>query len=254
MVIVHFLMIKKNKQLNFRYNCATMNKIRLAIADDNPRLHRVVELMIKTEKDFELALHAQDGIDLLEKLKTVKPDIILMDIRMPAMDGFEATNQVLQLYPEIKIIAFSQYDFEENIVDMYLLGVKSFIGKEDPPDELFKAIRTVHGGGAYMTDLSIKIVQKHLSNISKHAQNYFDSSAITQLSNTELKVLWYTSQHKSAKEIAEELFISHHTVNNHHSNMRHKLNINGRNSLLRYALAAKSYLTMAADGRVEFKK
>jgi two-component system, NarL family, response regulator NreC len=230
-----------------------MKKIKLAIADDNPQIHKSIKLLIKTEIDFELVLHAQDGLDLLEQLKTVKPDVVLLDIRMPVMDGFGAACQVFQLYPEIKIIAFSQYDFEENIIDMFLLGVKSFIGKENSPDELLRAIRTISEGGNYMTDLSIKIVQKHLSSISKHRQNDFDSNAFAQLSNTELRILWHTAHLKAIKEIADALFISPHTVNNHHAAIRHKLNIKGRNSLLRYALSIKENLRIV-DGKVELKK
>lgn len=228
-------------------------KIKIAIAEDHEMARMALTRFLHTEDDFTVVLQACNGLELLEKLRLVRPDIILMDIRMPLMDGFEATGQVLPLYPEIKIIALSQYDFEENIVDMYLLGVKSFIGKEDSPNELLRAIRTVYGGGAYMTDLSISIVQKHLSNISKNPQKDFDSRAISQLSHAELKVLWHTSHHKSTKEIAETLFISWHTVSNHQAAIRHKLNITGRNSLLRYALNVKDILTMI-DGRVELKK
>lgn len=231
-----------------------MGKIKLAIADDHPKLHQAITLLLNTQPDFEIVLHAENGLDLIEKLEAVLPDVILMDISMPKMNGILATDQVLKLYPSIKIIAYSLYDNESNIVEMYLHGVKSFIGKEDPPEELFRSIRTVYAGGAYMTDLALSIVQKYLYTASNQHQNKFDFTAAFQLSDTELKVLWYTSQLKSAKEIADELFISHHTVNNHHSNMRHKLNINGRNSLLQYALAAKNHLTMTTAGSVELKK
>ena len=85
-----------------------------------------------------------------------------MDIRMPKMDGIIATEKVREFYPNIKIIAYSQYDYEANIVAMYSKGVKSFVGKDDGPEELLKAIRTVHGGGAYMTDMAMEIVQRKL--------------------------------------------------------------------------------------------
>jgi DNA-binding NarL/FixJ family response regulator len=230
-----------------------MKKIKLAIADDHLELHQAVTLLLNTQADFEIVLHAENGLDLLEKLEIFKPDIVLMDIKMPKMNGIEATDKVLEQYPEIKIIAFSLYDNEANIVDMYLHGVKSFIGKEDPNQELFKAIRIVYDGGAYMTELSISIVQKHLTDISKNHNSQFDNHLVMQLSDAELKVLWHTCQHKSIKEIAEALFVSHHTVNNHHYNIRHKLNIQGRSSLLRYALSIKERLIMV-DGKVKVKK
>ena len=230
-----------------------MKKIKLAIVDDHLELQEAITLLLNTQADFEIVLNAENGFDLLEKLEAILPDMILMDIKMPKMNGIEATDKVLEQYPEIKIIAFSLYDNEANIVDMYLHGVKSFVGKEDPIEELFKAIRTVYDGGAYMTDHSISIVQKHLSNISKNHQCDFDGNSVAQLSDAELKVLWYTSLHKSIKEIADALFISWHTVNNHHAAIRHKLKIKGRSSLLRYALNVKERLTMQ-EGHVKLKK
>ncbi|MCX8490187.1 MAG: response regulator transcription factor, partial [Cyclobacteriaceae bacterium] len=121
-----------------------MSKIKIAIADDNKQFRNTIKALFKTERDLEIVLEADNGVQLLDQLKTEQPEIILMDIRMPKMNGIEASKKVLELYPKIKIITYSQYDYESNIVQMYIVGVKSFIGKEDRPEELLKAIRTVY--------------------------------------------------------------------------------------------------------------
>jgi two-component system NarL family response regulator len=233
-----------------------MSKIKIAIADDNKQFRRAIKALFKTERDFEIILEADNGVHLLEQLKTEQPDIVLMDIRMPRMDGIEASKKVKEIYPNIKIITFSQYDYESNIVEMYAIGVKSFIGKGDSPDELFKAIRTVHTSGSYMTDLATGIIQRRLAYKAKESNNIqvdFDCTPLLKLTQRELEVLWHVSQLKSMKEIAELLFISLPTVNNHEANIRHKLNIHGANSLQRYSLSAKDKL-ICADGIVELKK
>ncbi len=228
-----------------------MPKIKLAITDDSELFRRSFIKLLSTEKDFECIFEAENGIDLLEKLKASIPDIILMDIRMPIMDGVTATDHVRELYPQIKIIALSLYDFESNIVKMYIHGVRSFLGKEDSPDELFRAIRIVHQGGAYMTDKSIEIVQRKLN--KNVCTMEFDSTELLNLSQTELKIIWYVSQLKSVKEIAELLFISPNTVNNHEVNIRHKLNLNGRNSLQQYSVNVKERLKLV-EGSVKLEK
>jgi DNA-binding NarL/FixJ family response regulator len=227
-----------------------MTKIKIAIADDHTDLKKALNIAFKSEKNFEIVLTAENGIDLLEQLKRVKPDIIIMDIRMPKMDGIEATDQVLELYPKIKIIAYSQYDYESNIIKMYTHGVRSFVGKEDGIDELFKAINIVADGGAYLTENAFEIIQRNL--IGSQPKD-FDCTLLLQLSQRELEVLWHVSQLKSMKEIAELLFISLPTVNNHEANIRHKLGIHGVNSLQQYSLNVKDKL-IRSDGIIKLKK
>ena len=111
-----------------------MRKIKIAIADDHEKSRYALTKFIHLETDLEVVLQVENGVQLMEMLKTVTPDIILMDIRMPKMNGFEASEIVKKTYPDIKIIAFSQYDFETNIIEMNIRGVKSFIGKEDDPN------------------------------------------------------------------------------------------------------------------------
>jgi DNA-binding NarL/FixJ family response regulator len=229
-----------------------MRKIRIAIADDHKMFRESITKLIATDEDMEVILEAESGKQLLEQLKTITPDIVLMDIQMEEMDGFEATKKVNELYPTIKIIILTLYDNESNIIEMYRLGVQSLIGKEEHFNELFLAIRTVSNGGCYMTATCKEIIQQKLNeyklnNCSK------DTSTLTQLTAMELKVFWYVSQFKTVKEIAELLYTSPSTINNHEFNIRQKLALRGKNSLLQYALSFKDRLIFV-KGAVKLKK
>jgi DNA-binding NarL/FixJ family response regulator len=172
---------------------------------------------------------------------------VLMDIRMPVMDGIEATDRIRKAYPKTKIIAFSQYDNDSNILEMNIHGVKSFIGKNDDPKELFNAIRIVNSGGVYMTNYSAEIIQKYLSTKTKSqlpllSQRLTKEELIEKFNKTELLILKYVSNRTSIKEIAKQLFLSPNTINNKQADLRKKLNIRGKGKLLEYVLSIKQHL------------
>ncbi len=165
----------------------------MGIADDYKDLIKILTGILESETDFQVSLQAADGIELLEKLDLDQPDVILMDIRMPKMNGITASEIIRERFPNIKIIAYSQYDIESNIIEMYVKGVKSFISKDDPQDELIKAIRIVYQGGVYMTNSSLEIIQKHLSSVRL--------PAIPSLNHFEKLLLHHICQGLSSVEI-----------------------------------------------------
>ncbi len=222
-----------------------MSTIKLAIAEDYEPFRQAIVHLLNQENDFEVILQADNGKELIEKLETIKPDVVLMDIRMPVMDGIEATEKIKTAYPQTNVIAFSQYDDEGNIIEMNIHGVKSFIGKNDDPEELFNAIRIVYKGGVYMTERAARIVQNHLRNVAMHAEDEValpDIQLLMKLSTLELKILWHVSCHKSMKEIATFFSVSPNTINNREAGLRKKLNLNGKGKLLEYALSIKRHL------------
>ncbi|MFN7705870.1 MAG: response regulator [Chryseotalea sp.] len=222
-----------------------MSKIKLAIAEDhNSYRNKIVEILNR-ENDFEVTLQASNGKELIEKLESIKPDIILIDIRMPIMDGIEATQVIHKLFPKIKIIALSHYDNDSYIIDMIILGIKSYIRKNDDLNELFNAIRVVYFGGVYMTEYAAQIIQKYLSNEYNKVKSDFNSPDyfnIKKFSDLELEILCQVASLKSIKEIAESLSVSPNTINNRQSSLRKKLNISGKRKLLEYALSIKRHL------------
>jgi len=211
--------------------------IKLGIAEDSKQFREAIKRLIHTEKDIEIILEAVNGCDLLEKLWRVEPDIILMDIRMPLMNGIEVSLILRKRYPSIKIIAFSQYDQEENIIEMNIHGVKSFIGKEDDHEELFKAIRIVYSGGVYMTDRAAGIVQKHLSRIGGAEHSKVNLPAISE---SERKLIKDIVGGLSSSEIGKTIGKSHRTVEDMREKIYRKFNVDNKEQLI--AIVSKANL------------
>ena len=209
-----------------------MTKIKIAIADDNKQFKKSVKALFKTEQDIEIIIDADNGIHLLDQLKTEQPEIVLMDIRMPKMNGIEASKKVLELYPKIKIITYSQYDYESNIVQMYIVGVKSFIGKDDRPEELLKAIRTVYTSGTYITDMATEIIKRNLAYKAKESNNIH-----LLKSQQEKEFVKMISKGLSSREIASKINKSPRTVEDMRKRLYSKFNIDCKEQLI--ALASK---------------
>ncbi|MBN8577392.1 MAG: response regulator transcription factor [Cytophagales bacterium] len=187
-----------------------MSKIQLAIVDDHEMVRKAFRRLLNLENDLEVMLEAENGIDLLQKLPKSNPEIILMDIRMPKMNGIEATDKVLSQYQNIKIIAFTQFDDEQNIIEMYSRGAKAFLCKQCEPEELFKVIRIVHKGGAYLTDQNLKIIQSQLKPRSTQSQE--SSCFIFELTAQEMKIIQLLQAGKTSKEIASTLKLTIKTI------------------------------------------
>lgn len=219
-----------------------MTKIKLAIADDSEKFRKAIIRFINKENDLGVILEAENGIHLLEQLKAKTPDIILMDIRMPLMDGVEATDKIHALYPHLKIIAYSQYDQEENIIKMSIHGVKSFIGKEDELEELLKAIRIVHDGGVYMTDKASLIIQHYLAEISSSSGEDFDSSEFeNNLSEIELLTLKCICKGLSSTDISKIIHKSHRTVEKYRNDLYQKFKVSNKKELIEKAMNLLRY-------------
>lgn len=201
-----------------------MTKIKIALVDDCEQFRKAIIRLIHLENDLQVVLEAENGYDLLEQLQIVSPDVILMDIRMPQMNGIEATRKVIERYPYHKIIAFSQYDQERNIVLMNVEGVKSFIGKEDDPDELLKAIRIVYMGGVYMTEKAATIIQSHLRNDSINNDS--------PIQDEDYRFLRMILDGLTSKEIGEKLHKSHRTVEDMRDKLYRKYNVANKQQLI----------------------
>lgn len=135
---------------------------------------------------------------------------------------------------------------------MYTIGVKSFIGKGDSPEELFKAIRTVRDGGIYMPNHAAEIIQSHFANASMQVENKAkldDLEFLEKLRNSELELLWQVATHKSVNEIASIFSVSPNTINNRQAFLRKKLNLFGKGKLLQYALSIKQHLKQLIEWR-----
>ena len=201
--------------------------IRIVIAEDHNALIDGIKLFIEYEEDIELVGIANNGKDLCEVVKRKKPDVVVTDIRMPIMNGIEATKQICKISEHTKTIAFTMFDQEEAVSQMLEAGAKGYILKNSSLTELLQAIRNVYNGQTYYDpNIAISI----------------DASKIKPkgvLTKRQIEILKLIAHGKTNYEIAETLFIGKTTVETHRKNMIQKLKLKGSGELLRYALESK---------------
>lgn len=201
--------------------------IRLAIAEDHLALIDGIKIFFEYEEDIEFVGFAQNGQELCELVKRKRPNLIITDIRMPVMDGIEATRKILKNYPEIKIIAFTMFDQDAAVFQMLKAGAKGYILKNSSLKELLFAMRQVHKGETYF-DPNITLESSGETSKTK--------GVLTRRQHEILKLI---AKGKTNQEIAEQLFIGKTTVETHRKNMIRKLDLHGAGELLRYALEKK---------------
>ena len=198
-----------------------MKTIKIAIADDHQLFREGLAFIIQQHKEFELVIDAENGEDLLEKIKQTSnlPDVILMDIKMPQMDGMECTQKVKTLYPSIKIITLSMYDQEDFILHLLDLGVNGYLLKHSSAQEVKNAILTVLEKGYYFTDF---VSQVMLSGLKKKKVFKPKTDENIQITPREKEILDLILKEYTTNEIADKLFISIRTVETHRKNLLEK--------------------------------
>jgi DNA-binding NarL/FixJ family response regulator len=206
--------------------------IRIVLVDDHKMFREGLKFAISQMEGMEVIGEASDGKQFIETLSQLKPDVVLMDINMPKMDGIESTTQALQLNPTIKIIALSMFSDTEYYQKMVSAGVKGFLVKETGIEELAKAIQTVHEGNTYFSQQLLQNIIMHISNpIVKSSKN-----KVVDLTRREEEVLELICKGYSNKEISDSLFISQKTVEGHKSNLMDKTNTKSAINLMLFAI------------------
>lgn len=205
-----------------------MKKINIVIAEDHNSLIDGIDFFFKFEEDIEIIGKVNDGKALLALLqqKNRHVQVVVVDIRMPIMDGIEATKQITQKYPHIKVIAFTMFRKRELFNKMIEAGAKGYLLKNTKLPILLQAIREVYDGKTYYdSDLPYED-ENSTADIKKE----------DKLTKRQNQILELIGKSYNNKEIAEELYISEHTVTTHRKNIMEKLNLKGRDALLKYAL------------------
>jgi len=200
--------------------------ITVAIAEDHQALIDGIQSYVKYEDDITVIGHAHNGEELLKLVQARRPNVVLCDIRMPIMDGIEATRYILKEQPETKVVAFTMFDQDDAVKQMLAAGAQGYILKNSSLDIVLEAIRTVARGRTYY-DKKI-----HLSDAEKN-------SSKSVLSSREREILQLIAKGHTSHQIADELFIGKSTVDTHRKNMIRKLNLSGAGELLRYAVERK---------------
>jgi len=206
-------------------------KIRIIIAEDQGLIAYSLQSMLRTDPGFEVTGIASNGEELLKMLEHTKPDVILMDIVMPRMNGIEVTRILDERMPWIRIVCLSMHQHPAYIKEMMKSGVKGFLSKNCTIEELSEAIRLVHSGKPYFCPITSTIILNGFTNDPQAEQN-----GINQLTSREIEIIQMLSEGSTAREIADRLFISEKTVDRHKNNILKKLNVRNTAHLVRYAV------------------
>lgn len=214
-----------------------MKKFRVLIADDHAVLRRGLRMIIETDPLMEVVAEADNGEIALREIELNQPDAAILDLDMPVLDGLETARALRRLKNPIEIVFLTMHKEEALLDAISELGVKGYILKDGAITEIVGCLRAVAEGRRFLSPaLSDLFVNRQL----RAAEFTKKTPSIANLTQTERRVLRLIADSKTSREIAEELFVSPRTVDNHRANIAAKLNLRGSHALLIFALANKS--------------
>jgi two-component system response regulator NreC len=204
--------------------------IRVLIADDHTIVRSGIRLLLETEPDIHVIGEAIEGSQAVMLADSLQPQVVLMDIAMPGMDGLEATLQIKARWPEIYVLVLTMHRSDDYFFEMLKAGASGYILKGSETSELIQAVRTVARGEVFLYPvMARKLVRDYLELIEG------GDSSVSALSPREKEILLLLADGFSNKEIAKKLVVSLSTVHTHRNNLMKKLGLNSRHELIRYA-------------------
>jgi len=209
-----------------------MSSIKILLADDEPLFRNGIAFLLQRETDMEIVFEASNGVEVLHYLSgcTVYPDIIIMDLKMPGVNGVEATEAICEDYPSIKVIALTSYNTKPFIANMISTGASSYLVKNITPDVLLKTIREVALKGYYYDSYVLEVLKE---NIQAPKRSNFTNWDLT---TREKEIIKLICMQLSTKEIADTLFINYRTVEGHRNNLLLKTQSKNMAGLVVFAL------------------
>jgi DNA-binding NarL/FixJ family response regulator len=198
--------------------------IRVLVADDQSMVRAGFRMLLSGEEDIEVVAEAANGLEAVDKAARFDPTVVLMDIRMPELDGLEATRRILAADPAARVLILTTFDLDEYVYEALRAGASGFVLKDDPPEQLIGAIRTVAGGEALLSPAITKRVIKQFTRVSHPAP----PPELDQLTERELDVFRLIARGLSNAEIGKELYISDTTVKTHITHILQKLDLRDR--------------------------
>jgi DNA-binding NarL/FixJ family response regulator len=202
-------------------------KIHIAIVDDHTLFRNGVASLMSEFEELQVVFEAENGLQMQEALaRHGSPDVVLMDINMPVMDGYEATSWLKKNYPVVKILALSMFEDDQAVIKMIRCGASGYVLKESKPRDLLEAIRSIYTKGVYINDL---VTGKLIRTVTGDEDE-------VELTKKELDFLKYCCSELTYKEIADKMFVSPRTVDNYRESLFLKLNLKSRTGLVLYAI------------------
>ncbi len=211
-----------------------MSKIRLLLVDDHEIVRAGLRMLFLAEPDMEIVGEAGGGADAIRAVADLHPDVVLMDVAMPGMNGIEATRRIKEANPETAILALTMYEDEQYFFEMLNAGASGYIPKRAAPDDLVSAIRVVSQGNVF---LYASLARFLLNEVLPTHDAKAGDSLTEELTPREREVLTHIAEGKTNREIADVLIISPKTVDRHRENIMQKLNLHSRVELVKYAIS-----------------
>ena len=213
------------------------NEIRIVIADDHPVFRHGLRQIIESDRNLKVVAEADDGEAALSHIQNHKPHVVVLDIDMPKMDGFETVRAIKQQGLQVKIIFLSMHKKEFMFNEALDLGIDGYILKDSAIIEIVNSIKSVAAGQPYISPA----LSKHLLNRGSRTSAFEQTKpGVANLTPTERRILKLIAEAKTSKQIGEELCLSHRTIENHRAHICEKLNLQGSHALVKFAFDHKS--------------
>ena len=210
-----------------------MKKLRILLADDHVTVREGVKMIINAQKDMEVVAEAADGRGAVSEAQAVRPDVVVMDVSMPRVNGLKATETLTQCCPEVKVLALTRHQDDGYLQQLLRAGAAGYVLKQSRPAELLQAIRAIGEGGSY---LDPAVAGRVIGDYGRRRQPVTTVAGAGTLSSREEEVLRLIAWGYSNKEIATRLDLSVKTVETHKANAMHKLQMRSRIDIVRFAL------------------
>jgi DNA-binding NarL/FixJ family response regulator len=212
--------------------------IKIAIADDHKIFRDGIKMALSDKKNLKMLWEAEDGKDMMHKIAIKMPDVLLMDIRMPEIDGINAIEQIRKEYEELKIIVLTMYDDQQMISKMMEMGANAYLTKTTDPEEIYNAILTCMNDDFYFNDLVNKAVMGKLLQ-KKNVRQHYGTTNTVHFNEKEIKILKLLAEDKTTEEISKTIFLSPRTIETIRQNMKMKVNAKTIGGLIMYGMRNK---------------
>ncbi|MBM9514029.1 response regulator [Desulfogranum marinum] len=211
-----------------------MAKIKVIVVEDHTIVRKGLCALLYVESDIEVVGEAENGREAINMVEQLMPDVVLMDITMPELNGMDATRQLKKRFPDLKILILSVHTSEEYIFETLRAGASGYLVKRSATSDLIKAIHVAHEGDSYLSpDISNKVITYY---VKQKEGGSDEPKGLEKLSDREREVLQLIAEGRVNREIAKQLFISPKTVEAHRSNIQKKLKLSGTAELTKYAI------------------
>lgn len=210
-----------------------MQKIRILLADDHTILRAGLRMMLNAQPDMEVVGEAQDGRQAITEAQRLQPDVVLMDITMPDMNGIDATRQIKRMLPETKVLVLTMHENDEYVFQALRAGAAGYMLKEAADTDLISALRVIQSGQFYLSPMAQSVM---VGDYLQRVRTGEEKDSYSSLTEREREILKLVAEGFTNNQIAEQLVISPKTVDTHRTHVMDKLNLHSRAELVKYAM------------------